>query len=89
MWTSPGGWGAAPRQRRSEVPVLASSDLKGLNDAPRCGQPRKCDDEKVDELVVKTLTEIPENATHWSVRSMAAAVGVMRSFVSGCGGPSS
>ena len=40
------------------------------------------------ELVVKSLTETSENATYWSVGSMAVAVGVTRSFVSGCGGPS-
>ena len=60
---------------------FSESGLEGLSDAPRSGQPRKWDDEKVYELVVKTLTETPENATHWSVRSMAKAAGVTRSFV--------
>ena len=55
--------------------------LGGLSDAPRSGQPRKWDDDKVYELVVKTLNEKPVGATHWSVRSMAAAAGVTRSFV--------
>ena len=60
---------------------FSESGLEGLNDAPRSGQPRKWDDGKVYEVVVKTLTEVPENATHWSVRSMAKAAGVTCSFV--------
>ena len=48
----------------------------GLDDAPRSGAPRSITDEMVDKVVVKTLEETPANATRWSKRSMAAAVGM-------------
>jgi len=46
--------------------------LQGLSDAPRSGPPRKITDDRVDEVVTKTLTSRPIAATHWSVREMAA-----------------
>ena len=53
----------------------------GLDDAPRSGAPRTITDEMVDKVVVKTLEETPANATHWSKRSMAAAVGMSPSAI--------
>lgn len=50
--------------------------LDGLRDAPRLGTPRSIDDEKVMEVVNKTLSTKPRNATHWSTRSMASEVGL-------------
>ena len=43
----------------------------GLDDEPRCGAPRKIGDEKIAEVVTKTLETMPVDATHWSTRSMA------------------
>ena len=60
---------------------FAEFGLQGLSDAPRSGRPRARDDEMVYKLVVKTLNETPPDAVHWSVRSMARAAGVTRSFV--------
>ncbi|MEQ1841439.1 MAG: IS630 family transposase [Verrucomicrobiales bacterium] len=56
--------------------------LEGLDDLPRSGAPRKVGDEKVEEIVSKTLESAPVNATHWSVRKMADCAGVSRDTVS-------
>ena len=55
---------------------FAERRLDGLADDPRPGPPRTIGDEKVEEVLVKTLEEAPEGATHWSVRSMAAEAGI-------------
>ena len=61
---------------------FAERRLDGLSDEPRPGPPRTIDDAKVEEVVVKTLEETPSDATHWSTRSMAKAVGISASSVS-------
>jgi len=48
----------------------------GLSDAPRAGRPRTVLDEHVQAVVDKVRLSKPDNATHWSVRSMSAATGV-------------
>jgi transposase len=50
--------------------------LDGLYDEPRPGAPRTIEDEKVEEVLVKTLETTPRNATHWSTRAMARRVGL-------------
>ena len=40
-------------------------------------RPRKITDDQVEAVVVKTLESTPRDATHWSVRSMAAATGMI------------
>ena len=50
--------------------------LGGLPDEPRPGVPRTITDAQVEEVVVRTLEEIPEGATHWSKRELAARVGI-------------
>lgn len=50
--------------------------LPGLLDEERCGAPRTISDQKVEEVITKTLESLPGDATHWSTRSMAAAVGL-------------
>src|SRR5262252_2018000 len=55
--------------------------LEGLDDEPRCGAPRKIGDEKISEVVTKTLEAMPADATHWSTRSMAKASGLSVSSV--------
>jgi transposase len=56
--------------------------LPGLEkDAPRPGRTPKIAPTKVKMIVEKTTREKPANATHWSTRTMAAAVGVSESTV--------
>jgi transposase len=57
--------------------------LEGLSDEPRPGQPRKITDAKVEEVIVTTLEQAPPNQdTHWSTRSMAAATGLNQTAIS-------
>ena len=60
---------------------FACRRLDGLDDEPRCGAPRKIGDDKIAEVVTKTLETMPTHATHWSTRSMAKASGVSVSTV--------
>jgi transposase len=55
--------------------------LQGLADAPRPGGPRTISDERVEEIVTKTLTTKPKAGTHWSTREMAAATGLSRATI--------
>ncbi|MEV6056314.1 helix-turn-helix domain-containing protein, partial [Streptomyces sp. NPDC052107] len=61
---------------------FAADRLEGLSDEPRPGPPRTVSDEKVEEVVVRTLETTPKNSTHWSTREMAAASGLSQSTVS-------
>jgi transposase len=55
--------------------------LDGLPDEPRPGVPRTITDAQVEEVVVRTLEEIPQGATHWSKRELAQRVGISPSSV--------
>ena len=55
--------------------------LDGLQDEPRPGAPRTITDAQVEAVIVKTLEEQPSDATHWSTRSMAAALGMSQSAI--------
>jgi transposase len=50
--------------------------LEGLLDEPRPGAVRTVTDEKVEEVVTKTLESTPRGETHWSRRTMARQVGI-------------
>jgi transposase len=56
--------------------------LEGLFDEPRPGAARTVTDEKVEAVIVKTLEEKPADATHWSTRSMAEAMGMSQTSIS-------
>ena len=49
---------------------------RALSDEYRSGRPRTVTDDKVAEVVERTLSTMPKDATHWSVRSMAKRTGV-------------
>jgi len=55
--------------------------LDGLLDEPRPGAPRKVSDAAVERVLTMTLESTPQDATHWSTRSLAAASGLSRSTV--------
>jgi transposase len=49
--------------------------IDGLLDEPRAGRPRAIGDDAVAAVIERTLQTLPADATHWSIRSMAAATG--------------
>ena len=53
--------------------------LEGLADEPRPGAPRSLTDAQIEEVITSTLESKPSNATHWSTRAMANAVGLSQS----------
>jgi transposase len=55
--------------------------LDGLRDEPRPGVPRTITDARVEEVVVRTLEEVPPGATHWSKRELARQAGISPSSV--------
>jgi transposase len=60
---------------------FAEARLEGLVDAPRSGAPRTVTDEVVEAVVVDTLESAPEDASHWSTRSLAKRHGISRETV--------
>lgn len=56
--------------------------LEGLSDEPRPGRPRVITDDRVEQVIAKTLEDTPGQDTHWSTRSMASATGMSQSAVS-------
>ena len=55
--------------------------LVGLYDEPRVGGPRDITDEEVAALIDKTLKTKPKDATHWTVRGLAAESKISKSTV--------
>ena len=56
--------------------------LAGLGkDAPRPGRKPRITAKLMRELIAKTTQQTPPNATHWSTRSMAAAMGISAASV--------
>lgn len=56
--------------------------VDGLLDEPRPGAPRTIRDADVERVITVTLETRPEDATHWSTRTMARRVGMSQSAVS-------
>ncbi|MEE1562981.1 MAG: IS630 family transposase [Alphaproteobacteria bacterium] len=54
---------------------FAERRVDGLHDEPRPGTPRQIGDDEIAEVIRLTLEQTPADATHWSLRSMASAVG--------------
>ena len=50
--------------------------LAGLADRPRTGRPRSIDDQRVQQVIAKTLEPPPAGESHWSVRRLAQATGL-------------
>ncbi len=60
---------------------FAARRLAGLQDDPRVGAPRTVSDADVERAVATTLEQTPANATHWSTRGLAKAVGLSQTTV--------
>src|SRR5262249_43591250 len=77
----------AKRLRMSQVTVckwrarFIADRLDGLYDEPRPGTPRQVTDEQIEQVIVRTLEEMPRGATHWSSRDMAKASGLGRTTI--------
>lgn len=55
--------------------------IEGLSDEYRSGRPRTVTDAHVVDVVERTLNATPKDATHWSIRSMAAESGLSHTTV--------
>src|SRR5947208_12868597 len=53
----------------------------GLLDEARPGRPRTIDDDQVAAVIERTLRTTPVDATHWSIRSMAAETGISHTTI--------
>jgi putative transposase len=60
---------------------FVAQGIGGLYDGARPGRPRSIEDEKIAELITRTLSQKPENATHWTTRMSAAQTGISKSTV--------
>jgi len=73
--------GASRQTVRTWRERFAKHRLDGLDDEPRCGAPRKIGDDRIEDIITRTLETKPEDATHWSTRGLARASGVSASTV--------
>ena len=55
--------------------------IEGLTDEHRPGRPGTVSDAQVAEVIERTLNTTPRDATHWSIRSMAAATGLSHTTI--------
>jgi putative transposase len=55
--------------------------IEGLHDELRPGRPRSISDEKIAQLLKKTINTKPTDSTHWTCRDFAAETGVSKSTV--------
>jgi transposase len=60
---------------------FAARRLEGLRDDPRTGAPRRIGDADVERAITTTLEQAPPDATRWSTRGLARAVGISRTTV--------
>jgi len=60
---------------------FVEAGIEGLYDEYRSGRPRSIEDERIAQLVNKTLHSKPKGATQWSVRQMADATGISKSTI--------
>jgi transposase len=60
---------------------FAARRLEGLRDDPRTGAPRRIGDADVERAITTTLEQAPPDATRWSTRGLAKAVGMSRTTV--------
>lgn len=61
--------------------AVRQEPVEGLTDEYRPGRPRTVSDMQVAEVIERTLNTTPKDATHWSIRSMAAATGLSHTTI--------
>lgn len=76
-----GASGAEAADRGQVAQRFVAQRVIGLHDELRPGRPRTYGDEQVAELINQVLRSKPQNATHWSVRSVARRPGIAKSTV--------
>src|SRR5579859_623560 len=57
---------------------FVENGIDGLSDEPRPGAPRSISDDRVQQIVNRTLEAAPPGMTHWSTRELAKRSGVSR-----------
>ena len=55
--------------------------LPGLTDDPRPGAPRKATDDRLVDVITRTLEGPPPHATQWTTRSMADVAGLSKATI--------
>ncbi|GBR32221.1 transposase [Kozakia baliensis NRIC 0488] len=60
---------------------FVEAGVEGLTDEYRAGRPRTVSDVQVAQVIERTLNTTPRDATHWSIRSMAAEIGLSHTTV--------
>lgn len=60
---------------------FAKDRIEGLTDEYRPGRPRTVSDAQVAKVIERTLQSTPKDATHWSIRSMAAETGLSHTTI--------
>lgn len=55
--------------------------IEGLTDEYRPGRPRTVTDTQVAEVIERTLHSTPQDASHWSIRSMATEIGLSHTTI--------
>lgn len=73
--------GAGPRSVETWRGRFVRERLRGLEDRPRSGAPRRISDAQRDAVLLRTLEPTPEGARRWSRRTLARATGLSRSTV--------
>jgi transposase len=56
--------------------------LEGLTDEPRPGTPRKATDDRIVDVITRTLEGPPAHTTQWTTRSMATVAGLSKATIS-------
>ena len=60
---------------------FVQNGIEGLTDEYRAGRPRTVSDRQVAKVIERTLNSTPKDATHWSIRTMAAETGLSHTTI--------